>query len=264
MQPDQDQPPSGATPLSRELLDYYRSRLEASEGEMRALHARIDAGAATQAAQHKLRWETLKRMDEITDLQKALSDSHVYLWEERDKCQRLQAENDELRIQELEDRRKIQHLLSLVDPLMQDTTYVRDAPPETMTLHPHARATVSGTPAGSRRPCAGGAPSAAAAPLAAGLAGVDGMGCNGPTGPSDGARVLRTVYLPNAQVDSLLLTVEALRTQLQQSEQLGRSIIFPSAVLDSSPSFIWKLAIDLDENFHCKSSSALLNPKPFL
>ena len=39
---------------------------------------------------------------------------------------------------------------------------------------------------------------------------------------SDGSRVLRTVYLPNEQVDSLLLTVEALRTQLQQSEQLGR------------------------------------------
>ena len=39
---------------------------------------------------------------------------------------------------------------------------------------------------------------------------------------SDGTRVLRTVYLPNEQVDSLLLTVEALRTQLQQSEQLGR------------------------------------------
>merc|ERR1719482_1493052 len=134
--------------MSPDLLVYYRERLRAEEDEMRSLHARIDATAATQASQHKARWETLKRMDEITDLQKALSDSHVYLWEERDKCQRLQAENDELRIQELEDRRKIQHLLSLVDPLMQDTTYVRDSPPETMTLHPHARATVSGTGTG--------------------------------------------------------------------------------------------------------------------
>ncbi|KOO33887.1 coiled-coil domain-containing protein 77-like protein [Chrysochromulina tobinii] len=113
---------------------------------MRGLESRIDACAASQAAQHKARWETLKRMDEITDLQKALSDSHIYLWEERENCQRLQAENDELRIQELEDRRKIQHLLSLVDPLVQDTTYV----------------------------------------------------------------------------DALLLTVESLRTQLQQQEQLGR------------------------------------------
>ena len=39
---------------------------------------------------------------------------------------------------------------------------------------------------------------------------------------SDGTRVLRTVYMPNEQVDALLLTVESLRTQLQQQEQLGR------------------------------------------
>ena len=66
---------------------------------MRALTARIDATAASQASQHKARWETLKRMDEITDLQKALSDAHCYLWEEREKGQRLQAENDELKVQ---------------------------------------------------------------------------------------------------------------------------------------------------------------------
>ena len=40
-------------PLSGELLEYYRGRLQSSEDEMRALHARIDACAATQAAQHK-------------------------------------------------------------------------------------------------------------------------------------------------------------------------------------------------------------------
>lgn len=208
-------------PLSSDLLVYYRERLRQEEDEMRSLHARIDATAATQAAQHKSRWETLKRMDEITDLQKALSDAHVYLWDERDKVQRLQAENDELRVQELEDRRKIQHLLSLVDPLVQDTTYVRDSPPETMTLHPHARAQTTGVPAGAHR---GGA-AAHRGGAAAAISGVV-VAPAGSTGPerltSDGTRVLRTVYLPNEQVDSLLLTVEALRTQLQQAEQLGR------------------------------------------
>ena len=126
-------------PLSAELLQYYRARLESGEADIRSLEARVDACAASQAEQHKSRWETLKRMDEITDLQKALSDSHVYLWEERERAQRLQAENDELKIQEMDDRRKIQHLLSLVDPLVQDTTYMRDSAPETMTLHPYAR-----------------------------------------------------------------------------------------------------------------------------
>ena len=205
-----------ALPDSPELLVYYRDRLRAEETEMRALHGRIDATAASQAAQHKARWETLKRMDEITDLQKALSDAHVYLWDERDKVGRLQAENDELRVQELEDRRKIQHLLSLVDPLVQDTTYVRDAPPATMTMHPHARATTTGAPAGTHR--GGGRGGGSGGGVVVGPAGSDGS----VRLTSDGARVLRTVYLPNEQVDSLLLTVEALRTQLQQSEQLGR------------------------------------------
>ena len=34
-----------------------------------------------------------------------------------------------------------------------------------------------------------------------------------------GVRVLRTVYLPNEQVDSLLLTVESLRSQLSAAKQ---------------------------------------------
>lgn len=194
-------------PLSPELLKYYRERLAASEDELQQMRSRVEACETSQAAQHKARWELHKRMEEITDLQKALSDSHVYLWEERERCQRLQAENDELKIQEVEDRRKIQHLLSLVEPVMQDVTYIRDGAPETMTLHAHARATTTSAPASrSVR---------AAAPAPAGSAG-------GAGGTGERPRVLRTVYLPNEKVDSLLLTIESLRAQMQQSEQLAR------------------------------------------
>ena len=35
---------------------------------------------------------------------------------------------------------------------MQDVTYVRDAPPETMAVHPHARATTRSGPAGRPPP----------------------------------------------------------------------------------------------------------------
>jgi len=192
-------------PLSSELLNYYRERLAASEDELQQCRARVEACETSQAAQHKARWELHKRMEEITDLQKALSDSHVYLWEERERCQRLQAENDELKIQEVEDRRKIQHLLSLVEPVMQDVTYIRDSAPETMTIHAHARATTTSAPA-SRSVRAG-----ASAPAG-----------GAPGGGGDRPRVLRTVYLPNEKVDSLLLTIESLRAQMQQSETLAR------------------------------------------
>lgn len=98
----------GDLPLSHELLTYYQARVAASEDEIANLRARIDEVAVSKEEAHKMRWELQKRNAEVAELQCALSDSHVYVWEERDKCQRMQAENDELRIQEAEDRRKIQ------------------------------------------------------------------------------------------------------------------------------------------------------------
>lgn len=42
----------------------------------------------------------------------ALSDAHAFLFEERQRLLALQSENDELRLQEIEDRKRIQQLLS--------------------------------------------------------------------------------------------------------------------------------------------------------
>ncbi|XP_038048164.1 coiled-coil domain-containing protein 77-like [Patiria miniata] len=55
---------------------------------------------------HKLEWELRQREEEIAELQKALSDMQVYLFQERDHVLRLFAENDRLKIQELEDRKR--------------------------------------------------------------------------------------------------------------------------------------------------------------
>ncbi len=60
---------------------------------------------------------------------------------------RLQAENDSLKIQEIEDRRRIQHLLALTQPVTQEVTFFRDCRPERMTRYPAAdaaTATVTG------------------------------------------------------------------------------------------------------------------------
>lgn len=95
-------------PLSHELLSYYRARVAASEDEIAALTTRIDSLDATKEEAYRGRSDLLRRNSEVAELQRALSDSHVYVWEERERCYRLQAENDELKIQEAEDRRKIQ------------------------------------------------------------------------------------------------------------------------------------------------------------
>lgn len=48
--------------------------------------------------QHKLQWEVRQREEEIAELQKALSDMQVYLFQEREQALRLYAENDRLKI----------------------------------------------------------------------------------------------------------------------------------------------------------------------
>ena len=104
-----------AAPLSQELLNYYRYRLVSYETEMTALRERVDEIDVSQATLHKSKWSLQKRTEDVAELHRALSDSHVFVWNEKEQCDRLQATNDELRIQLSEQRRKIAHLLSVVD-----------------------------------------------------------------------------------------------------------------------------------------------------
>ncbi len=61
----------------------------------------------------------------MAELQKALSDANVFLYDEREQVLRLQAEADGLKIQEIEDRRRIQHLLALTQPVAQEVRFLR-------------------------------------------------------------------------------------------------------------------------------------------
>lgn len=58
----------------------------------------------------------------------------VFLFQERDHVLRLYAENDRLKIKELEDRKKIQHLLSLTKSTSSETTYFIKEPPAKVIL----------------------------------------------------------------------------------------------------------------------------------
>lgn len=55
----------------------------------------------------------MQRALHMRDRLQALSDAHSFLFEERQRLLALQADNDELRLQEIEDRRNIQQLLVL-------------------------------------------------------------------------------------------------------------------------------------------------------
>ncbi len=53
----------------------------------------------------------IRTLSESLSFSQALSDAHVFLFEERQRLLTLQAENDELRLQEIEDRKRIRQLL---------------------------------------------------------------------------------------------------------------------------------------------------------
>jgi coiled-coil domain-containing protein 77 len=117
---------------------------------------------------------------------------------------KLQSEADQLKIQELEDRRRIQHLLALTAPVTQEVTFFRDCRPEALTRYPIE----------SR----GGPGGAAASGSALISSASDTRGSTG----SANSRVLRTVYLPSERTDALLLKCQALQRQLDAENELNR------------------------------------------
>ncbi|XP_015669658.1 coiled-coil domain-containing protein 77 [Protobothrops mucrosquamatus] len=120
---------------SRELLEYYRKKIAEFDEEHEDLVKRLEAYKASYDEQHKLQWEMRQREEEIAELQKALSDMQVYLFQEREQVLRLYAENDRLKIRELEDRKKIQHLLALLGTDNGEITYFHKEPPNKVTIH---------------------------------------------------------------------------------------------------------------------------------
>ncbi|XP_076027383.1 coiled-coil domain-containing protein 77 [Genypterus blacodes] len=119
---------------SRELLEFYREKIAQFDGEHEELLQMLEKYRGITEDQHKLQWEVRQREAEIAELQNALSDMQVYLFQEREQSLRLYAENDRLKIRELEDRKKIQHLLTLVGPDAGEITYFHREPPHKVAI----------------------------------------------------------------------------------------------------------------------------------
>ncbi|KAL3853667.1 hypothetical protein ACJMK2_017190 [Sinanodonta woodiana] len=114
---------------SRELLEYYRKKIAEYDEEHESMVCKLEEYKCTYEEMHKMQWELQQREEEIVELQKALSDMQVYLFQEREHVLRLYAENDRLKIRELEDKKKIQQLLALGDTPDHEMTYFMKEPP---------------------------------------------------------------------------------------------------------------------------------------
>ncbi|CAD5116961.1 DgyrCDS5800 [Dimorphilus gyrociliatus] len=119
---------------SRELLEFYRKKLLEYDCEHDSMVERLEKYKMTYEEQHKIEWEMKQREEEITELQKALSDMQTYLFQEREHVLRLYAENDRLKIREIEDRKKIHLLLSLSGLTEREVSYFLKEPPSAAVI----------------------------------------------------------------------------------------------------------------------------------
>ncbi|NXI70568.1 CCD77 protein, partial [Anseranas semipalmata] len=189
---------------SRELLEYYRKKIADFDEEHEDLVKRLERYKETYDEQHKLQWEVRQREEEIAELQKALSDMQVYLFQEREHVLRLYSENDRLKIRELEDRKKIQHLLALVGTDKGEVTYFHKEPP-----HKASSVTVLQRPAKSRDPHEGNDASRTGTKRSTSKRAARG---EKPESPERYQRDNQT----------LLLQVEALQAQLEEQTRLSK------------------------------------------
>ncbi|NXX30126.1 CCD77 protein, partial [Nicator chloris] len=114
---------------SQELLEYYRKKVADFDEEHEELMKRLEKYKQTYDEQHQLQWEVRHLEEEIAELQKALSDMQVFLFQEKEQVLRLYSENDRLKLRELEDRKKIQQLLAILATDKGEVTYFHKEPP---------------------------------------------------------------------------------------------------------------------------------------
>eukprot|EP01025_Chloroclados_australasicus_P041684 TRINITY_DN4434_c0_g1_i7.p1 TRINITY_DN4434_c0_g1~~TRINITY_DN4434_c0_g1_i7.p1 ORF type:complete len:407 (+),score=37.63 TRINITY_DN4434_c0_g1_i7:49-1269(+) len=191
------------------LVKHYQERIESFDQERRDLLLRLEQCTVKSSETHQVEWEIRKRSEEIRELQKALSDAHIYLFAERERLLQVQSENDELKLQQLQDRRRIQHLLNLSQPLEQEINYSKGCAPQAMPLLPRNVNAMQRYGVGISHQ------------QQLTRVGAVNVGNNG----GGQERVLRTVYLPVANADALMLKLESVQAQLNEQQQFANERI---------------------------------------
>ena len=165
-----------------------------------------------------------RREEEVLTLQHAAKAQQLQVIEQQEQLLELQAENRQLRIQEAEDRKRIQQLLSLTKPVQQEVTFMRDVRPTKLTTTPSDDATRVVRQYEDGQSVEVVCPGSMGAPQVSKGRTKSAVQTRQPASKDEGpvaTRVLRTVYLPSEKTDSMLLTIDALQRELDEHRRVG-------------------------------------------
>jgi len=113
-------------PPSKELLDFYHQKVQDFAAEEKKWLDRLSNSRVLTGQIQKLDKELSNQKREIAALQKAVTDMQSALVQERKISAKIYAENDKLKIQELENRRKVLALLEMLGQTDQELVRMLD------------------------------------------------------------------------------------------------------------------------------------------
>ena len=128
------------------LLSYYRNRIGRFDSEREDWLDKYNKLRTTQDEAHRQEWELQKRVQEVAELRRTLEEEKLRLYDERQGIIDLIKENDQLKIKELEDRKKISELTALGGSVDQEIVFYKDVKPgklEYLTLIYHVEETIT-------------------------------------------------------------------------------------------------------------------------
>ena len=206
-------------PPTPELMEYYQERCDEFVRLEEDYLARLQALQTSVEEKHRGRWQYLRAESEVEDLQVALSDAKLALFDEKERVVQLNAENDGLKMQELEDRQRISQLLSLTQPVTEEVTLFKERVPAHLLRAPADanRGTSSGLLVGYGGSAGFGSKVVDSADLS-----LMGPQESSVSTVSTGRGMLRTVFLPSQNSEALSYELQALRVQAEEQKRLWK------------------------------------------
>ena len=111
------------------LLAFYRDRIVMFDEERNEWLQKLDQLLASKDEYHDHASILQAKREELADLQRSISEARISQYHEKEQVLKLKRENDQLKLKELENRKRIYELLMINEPAEKENTFYRDLRP---------------------------------------------------------------------------------------------------------------------------------------